>query len=264
MKTVIVIISFILINRGSFNAQDKTVKDLSCKESFELIQKHKGDTNFVIVDLSPEKTYKDEHIENAIFFDVLPDKYEKWAKGLNKNKTYLLYCTVGKRSRIGFDKMKSMNFKYLYHLSGGLRIWKKEGYATSKTIEIALIEKTINNVLGWAINKDFKLFFNTISDDSNFVSVTPYRKVKIGVQAVKNDTAFWANPDFKAIKHEVKNLKISISSSGDVAWFYCVLDDINTIKGKPANWENVRWTGVLEKREGCWRVVQQHYSWPKE
>lgn len=126
------------------------------------------------------------------------------------------------------------------------------------------VKEAINNVFGWAVNKDFDLFFDTISDDSNFVSVTPYKRVKFGAQEVKNDTAFWASPNFKAIRHELFDLKINFSSGGDVAWFYCVLDDINTWKGDPANWEKIRWTGVVEKRNGKWRVVQQHFSWPKE
>ena len=124
------------------------------------------------------------------------------------------------------------------------------------------VEKAIHNVMGWAINKDFDLFFETIADDSNFVSVTPYDKVKFGVGDVIKDTSFWASPDFKAIRHDVSDLRITFSRSGDVAWYYCVLNDINEWKGQPANWENVRWTGVVEKRDGKWRVVQQHFSWP--
>jgi ketosteroid isomerase-like protein len=129
--------------------------------------------------------------------------------------------------------------------------------------ESQAVVQAINNVIGWAVDKDFILFFNTIADDSNFVSVTPYQRVKFGVAAVKNDTAFWASPNFKAVGHEIYDLRINFSRNGKVAWFYCVLDDYNTWKGKPANWEKVRWTGVLEKRDGAWRVVQQHYSWPK-
>jgi len=126
------------------------------------------------------------------------------------------------------------------------------------------VEQAINNVFGWAVNKDFDLFFATIGDDSEFISVTPYNRVKFGVAEVKRDTAFWGSPDFRATRHEVHDLKIRFSRSGEVAWFYCLLDDINEWKGQPANWENVRWTGVLEKREGRWRVVQQHFSWPSE
>lgn len=122
----------------------------------------------------------------------------------------------------------------------------------------------LNNVFSWAVEKDFKLFFNTISDDSNFISVTPYKRVKFGIEDVKKDSAFWGSPHFKAIRHELRDLKIRISKSGEVAWFFCHLDDINVWKGQPANWENVRWTGVLEKRNGNWRIVQQHFSFPKD
>jgi len=135
---------------------------------------------------------------------------------------------------------------------------------SQKNDEMKDVEKAIHNVFGWAVNKDFDLFFQTIADDSNFISVIPYNRVKFGINDVKKDSAFWGSPNFKAIRHEVRDLKIQFSSSGDVAWFYCVVDDINTWKGEPANWENVRWTGVLEKRKGKWRVVQQHFSWAKD
>ena len=50
-----------------------------------------------------------------------------------------------------------------------------------------------------------------------------------------------------AISYEIRDLKISISECGTVAWYYCVLDDINEWKGRPAEWKDTRWTGVLEK-----------------
>ncbi len=135
---------------------------------------------------------------------------------------------------------------------------------SQKTNDLKAVEQAIHNVFGWAVNKDFDLFFQTIADDSNFISVTPYNRVKFGFKDVKKDSAFWGSPHFKAIRHEVRDLRIQFSSSGDVVWFYCVVDDINEWKGEPTNWENVRWTGVLEKREGKWRVVQQHFSWAKD
>jgi ketosteroid isomerase-like protein len=136
--------------------------------------------------------------------------------------------------------------------------------ASQESDELEKVEQAIHSVFGWAVNKDFALFFQTIADDSNFISVTPYNRVKFGINDVKKDSTFWGSPDFKAIRHEVHDLKIQFSNSGDVAWFYCVLDDINEWKGEPANWENVRWTGVLEKRKGKWRVVMQHFSWAKD
>jgi ketosteroid isomerase-like protein len=130
--------------------------------------------------------------------------------------------------------------------------------------EIQLVKQAIDNVIGWAVTKDFDLFFNTIADDSNFISVTPEKKVKFGIDDVKKDTGFWASPNFKAERHKLRDLQIHFSGSKDVAWFFCYLDDINEWKGQPANWENIRWTGTLEKRKGKWRVVQQHYSFATE
>jgi ketosteroid isomerase-like protein len=58
--------------------------------------------------------------------------------------------------------------------------------------------------------------------------------------------------------------KLKIARCGEVAWFFCILDDINTYKGEPASWENARWTGVVEKRDGRWVVVQQHFSFASD
>lgn len=130
--------------------------------------------------------------------------------------------------------------------------------------EMLTVRSTITNVMAWAIEKDFRLFYSTIANDSNFISVTPYNRVKFGFNEVRKDSAFWGSPHFKAIRHELRDLHINLSNSGDVAWFFCYLDDINEWKGQPANWENARWTGVLEKREGHWRMVQQHLSFASE
>jgi hypothetical protein len=34
--------------------------------------------------------------------------------------------------------------------------------------------------------------------------------------------------------------------------------------GKPSCWKDTRWTGVLEKREGRWVIVQMHFSFAKD
>jgi len=130
--------------------------------------------------------------------------------------------------------------------------------------ELQLVEQSINNVFGWALNKDFNKFYGSIANDSDFISVTPYGRVKFGFNEVRKDSSFWESPDFRAIRHELRDLHIQFSQNKDVAWFFCYLDDINEWKGEPASWENARWTGVLEKRNGKWVVVQQHFSFAYE
>ena len=130
--------------------------------------------------------------------------------------------------------------------------------------EKQLVEKVIHGSIGWAKNKDIKLLYSIIANDTSFIEVHPDEKVVRGFEDFKKAERFWMNPDFKAIRYEIKDLSINFSNSGDVAWFFCMLDDINEWKGRPANWENTRWTGVLEKRNGKWVIVQQHFSFASE
>ena len=125
------------------------------------------------------------------------------------------------------------------------------------------IANTISSCIGWFKDKDFDLLFRIIAHDSSYISVHPTNKVIRGYDDFVNNSEIFKNPDFKYVRHELKDLNINISKSGNVAWFYCILDDINTWKGQPANWENTRWTGVLEKRDRHWVIVQQHFSFAK-
>jgi ketosteroid isomerase-like protein len=130
--------------------------------------------------------------------------------------------------------------------------------------EIAAVEKAIHGSIGWAKNKDLKLLYSIIAADSNYVEVDPGKEIIFGIDQFRRNEAFWMHPDFKAVRYEIRDLKITLSRSGDVAWFFCMLDDVNEWKGKPASWLNTRWTGVLEKRDDRWQMVQMHFSFAQE
>jgi ketosteroid isomerase-like protein len=129
-----------------------------------------------------------------------------------------------------------------------------------KENERVAIEKTIHNVFAWAKTKDFKLLYSCLAGDADYLEVDPGPGVIKGIDQFKKNEKFWASPDFKAVKYEIRDLEIRLSESGTVAWFYCIIDDVNEWKGQPASWMNTRWTGVLEKRKGNWVVVQMHFS----
>jgi ketosteroid isomerase-like protein len=142
--------------------------------------------------------------------------------------------------------------------------YKPSGSAEERRNDMALIETTIHNSIGWAKTKDFKLLYSVIANDSGYLEVDPTPGLIKGFSEFKKNEAFWGNTAFKAIKYEIRDLDLTLSESGDVAWYYCMLDDINEWKGKPASWLNTRWTGVLEKRGGKWVIVQMHFSFAKE
>jgi hypothetical protein len=126
------------------------------------------------------------------------------------------------------------------------------------------VKAAIHNSIGWAKEKSFKLLYSTIANDSDYLEVDPDSKVIRGFHEFKQNESFWGNQAFKAIRYDIRDLTIHFSKNADVAWFYCVLDDINEWKGQPACWMNTRWTGVLEKRKEKWIIVQMHFSFAKE
>jgi ketosteroid isomerase-like protein len=129
--------------------------------------------------------------------------------------------------------------------------------------ERATITQVISSCIGWAKDKKLEVLYSAIAHDADYISVSPSQRVVKSFEDVKQNVPFWMSPDFKYVRHDLRDLEITFARSGDVAWFYCVLDDINTYKGQPASWENTRWTGVVEKRDGRWVVVQQHFSFAR-
>ncbi len=130
----------------------------------------------------------------------------------------------------------------------------------NKEAELKEISQVIDSCIGWFKTKDFELLFKTIAHDPDYLSVHPSSRVVRGFEQFMKNSDIYKDPEFQYVRHEINNLTINLSKSGTVAWFFCILNDINTWKGQPANWENARWTGVLEKREGGWVIVQQHFS----
>jgi hypothetical protein len=134
----------------------------------------------------------------------------------------------------------------------------------NREAELAAVKASIHGSIGWAKNKDFKLLYGIIANDSNYLEVDPGPDVIEGFSEFKKNESFWGSPDFKAVRYEIRDLIINFSRKGDVAWFFCILDDINEWKGQAASWMNTRWTGVLEKREGRWVMAQMHFSFAKK
>jgi ketosteroid isomerase-like protein len=130
--------------------------------------------------------------------------------------------------------------------------------------EKQLVEDAIRNSIGWAKNKDLTLLHSVIANDSAYLEVDPDNRVVKGFEDFRKSEKIWMSPDFKALWFEIRDLTINISRSGDAAWFFGILNDINEWKGQPANWVNARWTGVLEKRNEKWVIVQMHFSYASD
>ena len=124
----------------------------------------------------------------------------------------------------------------------------------------------IHDCIGWALTKDLNRLFSIVANDDDFFIYHPDSKSTItGFDAFKKlGEGFWMRDEFKATDYAVRDLRVKFSRLGDTAWYSCFLDDHAEWKGQPTGWDNCRWTGTLEKRDGNWVIVQMHFSFAKD
>ena len=60
----------------------------------------------------------------------------------------------------------------------------------------------------------------------------------------------------------VSNQFIKLNECGNTAWFAETLDYNFVYKGEARSYEGLRFTGVMEKTNGEWKIVQAHLSLP--
>jgi len=127
--------------------------------------------------------------------------------------------------------------------------------------EEVIITKVIHDSFAWAFTKDRALFERIFARDEDFFTYYPDSKsTVVGWSQFQKNLDKWMDPRNKAISYDIRNLKLHVSRSGGVAWFSAIVDDAGEWDGKPWGLKDVRWTGVLEKRENQWIIVQQHMS----
>jgi ketosteroid isomerase-like protein len=130
--------------------------------------------------------------------------------------------------------------------------------------ERAVIEKVIRANIGWALTKDRPLAESTMVHDERLFIFNPDSQATIGWSQLVKNFDFWMDPRFKATRTDIRDLRIDVSPSGVTAWWSCILDDLGEWDGKPIGWKDTRWTGVLEKRDGRWLIVQMHFSFASD
>jgi rhodanese-related sulfurtransferase len=130
MKRNILSLSILLLMTGNAIAQTRLKEDINCQQAMELIKKHSGDTNFVILDVRTPEEFNSGHLEKAILIDYKSANFQDKVRRLDKNKKYLVYCRGGVRSLAVVEIMEKQNFNCLYHLFEGYKEWEKHDYKT--------------------------------------------------------------------------------------------------------------------------------------
>ena len=111
--------------------------------------------------------------------------------------------------------------------------------------------------------QDFELMDKLIAHDADMVHIgTDMDEIWRGWNELRKATV----EQFEGLdcyKAQIRDLSVSVSSSGSVAWYSHLLDAHIKSSSQEQTWQGARFTGVLEKRDGRWVMVQTHVSIPE-
>lgn len=80
--------------------------------------------DITLLDVRQPKEYETSHLPGAKLIPLpqLPDRLAE----LDPDKTVLVYCAVGGRSRVGAQMLSGKGFKKIYNLAGGIKAWNSD------------------------------------------------------------------------------------------------------------------------------------------
>ncbi len=120
----------IIFSSGAIAAED--YRDVTVKKATEMIEQMSADASIVILDVRTKGEFNSGHLNDALNIDIKSASFKEKISRLDKDKTYLVYCRSGKRSKVAQGIMKELHFKKAINMLGGFIAWQKSGQPFSK------------------------------------------------------------------------------------------------------------------------------------
>ena len=136
------------------------VKSLDVAQAREYVQKKPPD-ELTLLDVRQPNEYEAGHIPGARLIP-LPDILSRLDE-IDSNKTTVVYCAVGGRSRVAAQMIATQGFSEVYNLSGGFKAWKGEAAfgAEEKGLELFTgnesVEETL--VVAYSLEEGLRSFY---------------------------------------------------------------------------------------------------------
>lgn len=121
---VFILLMFISCTPATENKKVAAAADDLAAEQFS--GQIKSDPAGVVLDVRSPEEFQSGHISNAVNMDYNAPDFTQNTEGLDKTKTYYVYCKVGGRSSKAADILRSKGF-HAVTLNGGLDAWSASG-----------------------------------------------------------------------------------------------------------------------------------------
>jgi thioredoxin len=88
-----------------------------------------------IIDVRTPAEFANGHVKNALNYDWNGNEFDAQIVNLDKSKPVFIYCLSGGRSSVAADKMRTVGFKEVYEMQGGLMKWRAANLPETKGAE---------------------------------------------------------------------------------------------------------------------------------
>lgn len=98
---------------------DRIARSLTAEAALELIRDRSGTDDFILLDVRTGPEHQAGAIAGSTHLDFCESSFVKNVNDLDRNRTYLLYCASGARSRSALKLFAELQFREVYELAGG-------------------------------------------------------------------------------------------------------------------------------------------------
>ena len=106
---------------GLFNTRAKEYDNIDAATCAELM----ANESPVMLDVRSPQEKVDGDIEGSILINLFDPNFATEIEKLDKEKTYVVYCRSGNRSKTACSLMAKKGFNKLYNLKGGIFGWNQ-------------------------------------------------------------------------------------------------------------------------------------------
>jgi len=92
----------------------------------------KNEPNSILIDIRTPKEYSEGHIKGALNIDFYAQDFQARLAGLDKSKTYLIYCRSGNKSSKALSLMQKLGLNNVINLARGINDWVKKSFPLEK------------------------------------------------------------------------------------------------------------------------------------
>lgn len=107
--------------------------EVTVDQARELMRKHAGTADFVILDVRTPEEFAEGHLAAAVNVNLMAPVFESRVGSLDRGKTYLVYCRTGNRSAKAIQVMERLGFRSVHHMFEGIIGWQKKAFPLSKS-----------------------------------------------------------------------------------------------------------------------------------